>query len=377
MSKYLLITVVMITLGFIVPTILLASEIDGTVTTGGNNGYAWSDQVGWINFGTANGDIHITDSGITGYAWSTNYGWINMNPANGGVAVAADGSLSGYAWGENLGWINFSGASISSDGTFSGTASGSIVGTLNFDCTNCSVQTDYVPQNYRSGTTTITSEDSSGNGMRLKKATTTETSSEIIPTGIDTSTFPPAISPAQGVGVVGRETTGDVTVGVTVEGDIPEQLIDIRFLLDNTRIERLLNLVARVTLTNFGRLPTHVDMVFTIVDSADNEVWRGSDSVTVETDLVFTKRFADIVDLPQLADGDYLLRLHTLYNTVVEDDFELSFSIGSSPYEDLVKWMFISALVLLVLAITWRIMLVARRNKGLVDTKNFKNRFNL
>ncbi len=377
MNKYLLIAVVMITLGFTVPTILLASETDGTVTTGGNNGYAWSNQVGWINFGTVNGDIHITDSGITGYAWSTNYGWINMSPTNGGVSAAANGSLSGYAWGENLGWINFSGVSISSAGTFSGTASGSIVGTLSFDCTNCSVQTDYVPQNYRSGTATTTSGDSSGNGMRLKKATSTETSSEIIPTGIDTTTFPPAISPTQGAGAVERETTGGATVDTAVEGEIPEQLIDVRFLLDNTQIERLLNLVTRVTLTNFGRRPTQVDLTFTIVDSAGNEVWQGSDFVTVETDLVFTKRFADIGDLPQLADGDYVLRLHTLYNTVVEDDFEIPFTIGASPYEDLVKWMFVATFVLLVLAITWRIMLVARRNKGLVDTKNFKNRFNL
>jgi len=134
--------------GFQIP-LGLASAVDGTIdpNTVGNR-YAWSDNGGWVNFGTGvgAGDIHITEAmGITGYAWVANYGWINMAPAGSGVQVATDGQLSGQAWGENTGYINFGGVTIQPDGFFTGTATGAVVGTITFDCTNCAVETDYRP----------------------------------------------------------------------------------------------------------------------------------------------------------------------------------------------------------------------------------------
>ena len=132
-----------------IPSSAHASETNGTIIGGDNNGYAWSDQIGWVNFGCANCNVAITDSGITGYVWNNNYGWINLSPTSGGVSVASDGALSGYAWGENLGWINFSSVSIDSTGTFSGQATGDTVGTLTFDCDNCAVETDYRPESAR------------------------------------------------------------------------------------------------------------------------------------------------------------------------------------------------------------------------------------
>lgn len=146
---------------------VFASETDGTIVSGGNAGYAWSNQAGWVNFGVANGNIHITDlpaqagAGITGYAWNSNYGWINMAPSNGGITISASGALSGYAWGSSLGWVNFSGVSINSSGKFIGTASGTIMGTLSFDCNNCDVRTDFRPQNFR---TTIPPPSGGGGG---------------------------------------------------------------------------------------------------------------------------------------------------------------------------------------------------------------------
>lgn len=109
----------------------------GTILTG--HTYAWSNNVGYINFK----DTIVSDSGLSGYAWSTNNGWIKMSPTNGGVVNNGQGSLSGYAWGEGLGWINFSGVTINSSGVFTGTASGDIVGTLTFGCAHCDVQTDW------------------------------------------------------------------------------------------------------------------------------------------------------------------------------------------------------------------------------------------
>lgn len=126
------------------PTAVLASPSDGTVS-----GYAWSGQVGWVNFGTTNGNIHITDSAMTGYAWNENAGWLNLNPTNSGVQNNGSGTLSGYAWLEGAGWINFSGVIVSSAGVFSGTATGDNSVSISFGCSNCNVATDWRPASLR------------------------------------------------------------------------------------------------------------------------------------------------------------------------------------------------------------------------------------
>jgi len=130
---------------------VLASETNGTINTA--NKYAWSNKVGWINFGVTSGNVAIADTAITGYAWSSNYGWINLAPTMSGVVNNSEGALSGQAWGENLGWIDFSGVTINSSGQFTGTATGDIVGTINFDCSTCNVSTDWRPASSRASVT--------------------------------------------------------------------------------------------------------------------------------------------------------------------------------------------------------------------------------
>ncbi len=128
-----------------------ASETNGTIDT--TNKYAWSNQLGWINFGSTNSSVAITDSAITGYAWSENYGWINLAPTNSGISNNTEGTLSGQAWGEKIGWVDFSGVFINSAGKFTGTATGDVIGTLTFDCTYCNVSTDWRPASARSSAT--------------------------------------------------------------------------------------------------------------------------------------------------------------------------------------------------------------------------------
>src|SRR3989344_5998493 len=75
----------------------LASATDGTVS-----GYAWGNNIGWVNFGCANCNAHITDAGMTGYAWSQNFGWIKLDAAQSGVDNNSEGALSGAAWADKL-----------------------------------------------------------------------------------------------------------------------------------------------------------------------------------------------------------------------------------------------------------------------------------
>jgi hypothetical protein len=121
--------------------------------------YAWSDQVGYINFAPVNGGVTVTNSALSGYAWSENSGYINFAPAQGGVSNDGNGNLSGSAWGENLGYIDFNNVSINTTtGKFSGTATGPVIGTLTFDCAQCDVRTDWG--------VTVSSGGSGGGGKR-------------------------------------------------------------------------------------------------------------------------------------------------------------------------------------------------------------------
>lgn len=136
---------------FITSLALFANPVLASITHGTVTGYAWSNNAGWINFGTERGNVRVTDNNVGGYAWSSNYGWINLAPKNNGVNNNGEGNLSGNAWGENLGWINFSGVTISKTGIFTGTATGEVVGTINFSCDKCNVATDWRPISQRSG----------------------------------------------------------------------------------------------------------------------------------------------------------------------------------------------------------------------------------
>src|SRR3989338_2525548 len=78
-----------------------ASQTDGTIITGGSAGFAWSTNVGWVNFGIANANVHVTDTGMTGSPWSSLRGWINLTTSNSGLTNNAEGTLGGYAWGSS------------------------------------------------------------------------------------------------------------------------------------------------------------------------------------------------------------------------------------------------------------------------------------
>lgn len=523
MKKYLT-KIIFLSLVFAVCTanFAQASETNGTIVTGGNAGYAWSDQIGWVNFGIAGGSIHITDSGITGYAWNVNRGWINIAPSNGGVTVGAGGALSGYAWGSNAGWVNFSGVSINSSGKFTGQATGSIIGTLTFNCDNCDVRTDYRPQNFRtvstptppsggggggggggisyvsgpggqavpahinaynvpmklfpaqSGTLTqnltsqksvildtpsniysdditfsikeeavasdiitsdisvignalfsITAWDKSNNSIHtfLKpikitlnvpeflqsrsdlgvyyfdeasnawvkipdaifsndavsfyinhltlfaifslpagEAGTNELPSTELPSTLK-SPFPlPTVPIQSGLPQKQARTEPESSGQVPSQVSQPAQLFDIGLSLESASITRIKDLTARVAFTNFGKVPTPVEINFSILGENGSPVWQGNaDTITVETERIFTKRFLDAANLNP---GSYTLKLHTRYNKNVEDDFTAPFRI-TAPSASSSLWFiyYIAGLLLLILIILFVIWRRRRKEK--------------
>ena len=153
--KYKFVSFLIIIVSFLtISTTALASTTNGTVT-----GYGWGENVGWVDFGSTAGDVHITDTAVTGYAYGENIGWIDLST----VTNNGNGNLTGYAWGENIGWVDFSKVTIGTDGVFAGAAYGENIGWITFGTENNKVMTDWRPLSAR--TTTTTSSVSSGGGM--------------------------------------------------------------------------------------------------------------------------------------------------------------------------------------------------------------------
>src|SRR3990167_4102219 len=125
----------------------LASSTDGTIDS--TYKYAWGENIGWVNFGCDNCNVHVTDSALSGYALSETVGWINLED----VVNDGQGNLSGLAWGENVGYIKFNptngGVIINSSGEFTGSALGENIGWIIFGG-DYKVKTDWRPQSSRS-----------------------------------------------------------------------------------------------------------------------------------------------------------------------------------------------------------------------------------
>lgn len=85
---------------------------------------------------------YAASSPLTGYAWGENVGWINFTDSAATInndAVATTGELKGYAWAENIGWINFNCSNDGSCGTtnFKVSADLSILGLPCASCPAC------------------------------------------------------------------------------------------------------------------------------------------------------------------------------------------------------------------------------------------------
>ncbi|MBU2613673.1 hypothetical protein KJ925_04445 [Patescibacteria group bacterium] len=139
---------------------VLASTTDGIIDP--TYTYAWGENIGWINFGTGNGNVHVTDAGLSGYALSETVGWINVSA----VANDGQGNLSGYAWGENVGYVKFNptngGVVINSSGVFTGSALSETVGWIVFGGGNA-VTTDWRPRSARPACNNALDDDTDGN----------------------------------------------------------------------------------------------------------------------------------------------------------------------------------------------------------------------
>ncbi|MEK7172921.1 MAG: hypothetical protein AAB740_03015, partial [Patescibacteria group bacterium] len=68
------------------------------------NGFAWSENIGWISMNSSNCDTNndgLSDGSVAGCPLA------GVSISNYGVNIDSLGNFSGFAWSENIGWIQF------------------------------------------------------------------------------------------------------------------------------------------------------------------------------------------------------------------------------------------------------------------------------
>jgi len=231
--------------------------------------YAWGENVGWINFGTAEGNILVTDTKLTGYAWGENIGWVSLScentdscgTVNFGVKNDGDGNLSGYAWGENIGWVSFSSddhsVQIDEQGIFSGYAWGENIGWISFNCANtdsCGTVNFSVKTSWKktsAGDTVsvpsinVEADRTSRSGSRRRTPPTTQTPSTTTPLTTIVNQYRTLLTQLQALGIELPQNVQDI-LSQTPTTPTPDTTLPVRDLQngdtgpDVTQLQQLL-----------------------------------------------------------------------------------------------------------------------------------------
>src|SRR3989339_725874 len=77
----------------------------------------------------------------------------------------------------------------------------------------------------------------------------------------------------------------------TITESVPEKLFDIRFSIEDASITYSDDLTTIAIYENFGRVPTTVDLLYTIYSEDGLELYREEGSVEVEVEEIQSKQF--------------------------------------------------------------------------------------
>lgn len=148
------------------------------------------------------------------------------------------------------------------------------------------------------------------------------------------------------------------------EGDYFE-LFDVTVRIADRQIYSSRNLVAFVIFENFGEGVSEINIVYSIIDEKNKEVYRGIDSKVVQTEDRVVKSF-DFLKLPL---GKYILRTEIFYGEnqtgVSEQDFEIV---------EIPLWPLFKVPLIFILIIIGSFILVVFGRNIYKNKKNVKNK---
>jgi len=102
------------------------SNVSVDTQTGLMSGYAWLDDLGWVAFGTEEGNtegpvtVNLTTGALTGKARVINTsGYLDFTNFESNVVIdLSSGVFSGFVWSEDVGWINFGNPGVTTGAAF-------------------------------------------------------------------------------------------------------------------------------------------------------------------------------------------------------------------------------------------------------------------
>jgi len=111
------------------------------------------------------------------------------------------------------------------------------------------------------------------------------------------------------------------------------ELFDIQVRLAEHEIYKPTDLSAIIEFTNFGEGPTHVRLVYSVIDNTGKEYFTGIDQKVVETEEVIVKNFNTL----KIPNGQYVVRTTIYYGQNQEATSEESFILKPVPKYQLLK----------------------------------------
>lgn len=121
------------------------------------------------------------------------------------------------------------------------------------------------------------------------------------------------------------------------------QLFDIQVRLIDYTINKPTDLSALIEFINFGEGPSHIRIIYSVLDTSGREFYTGIDERVVETNEVMIKHF-DTLDIPY---GDYIFRTTIYYGNNQEATSEESFYlVEASKFQILRQPLFFVAIIL-------------------------------
>ena len=132
------------------------------------------------------------------------------------------------------------------------------------------------------------------------------------------------------------------------------ELFDVTVRLAEETIHSSRELQAYITFENFGEGASEIDIVYSIINNRDEEVYRGVDSKVVQTEDRVVKNF-NFLELPF---GEYVLRTEIFYGQNQTGESEQDFEIIEVPISSRLSTplLFISIIIILFIVIKygWR-----------------------
>lgn len=137
------------------------------------------------------------------------------------------------------------------------------------------------------------------------------------------------------------------------------ELFDIQVRLVEHIIYNPIDLSTIITLTNFGEGPSHVRLIYSIIDSKEKEVFTAIDQKIIETEEVIIKNF-NTLKIPY---GDYIVRTTIYYGDNQEATSEESFTLKKVPKSQIIKQP-LFFIVIIILSLGAVVFFKKRENKN-------------